>query len=146
MKWAMSVAAALSILVVNLYAQQPIASAHSTRLVTGCLQAGDAPETYRLTNASPRIEATEPAGQPVGTSGAKVEYDVAVDTGLGRSGPPIDLKAHVGQQVQLTVRPVEPTAAPGANPSAQTAAVRPTEPKPARVIVTNIKSLGTSCS
>src|SRR4030095_13905992 len=79
-------------------------------------------------------------------SGAKVEYDVAVDTGLGRSGPPIDLKAHVGQQVQLTVRPVEPTAAPGANPTAQTAGVRPTEPKPARVIVTNIKSLGTSCS
>jgi hypothetical protein len=146
MKWAMPFAAALSILFVNLHAQQPTKSAHSTRLVTGCLRAGDASETYRLTNASPRIDVAEPAGQPVGTSGDKLEYEVAADTGLDRSGPPIDLKPHVGQQVQLTVRPVEPAPAPSAKPAAQTAEVRPSEHKPPRVIVTAVKSLASSCS
>ena len=151
MKWALPSAAVLSILFVNLHAQQPSSppntSGHSTRVLTGCLRAGPAPETYRLTDATPSLDTKELAGQPVGTSGQKAEYDVAADTGLEHGGPAIELKPHVGQQVELTVRPAETAVAPPAHPTAQSAAeVKATERKPARVIVTGIKSLSSSCS
>jgi hypothetical protein len=149
MKIAMCSAAALSILVIQLQAvQQPTTPAHSTRLLTGCLQAGSASETYRLTGATSRGDAVEVAGQPIGTSGQKMEYDLAANTGLDRSGPPIDLKAHVGHQVEVTVRPAEivPAAPVNAGGAQASAAAKPEERKPARVLVTAIKMLAASCS
>ena len=148
-------AVALSILVVNLQAQQPgtspqqpAASAHSTKVLTGCLRAGPAPATFLLTNATPKVDPNDLAGPAVGTSGEKVEYDLVPDTGVDRSGPPVELKAHVGQQVQVTVRPaentVEPPAASSSKPTA--AEAKPVERKPARVTVTALKSLSSSCS
>ncbi len=155
MKWPILPAVALSVLVVNLQAQQPGTSpqqpgtsAHSTKVLTGCLRAGPAPETFILTNATPKVDPNDLAGPAVGTSGEKVEYDLAADTGLDHSGPPVDLKAHVGQRVEVTVRPAETAVAPPAASSAkQTAAeAKPVERKPARVTVTALKSLSSSCS
>jgi hypothetical protein len=158
MKYPILPAVALSILVVNLQAQQPgtspqksAASAHSTRVLTGCLRAGPAPDTFMLTNATPRVDPNDLAGPAVGTSGEKVEYDLTAETGLDRSGPPVDLKAHVGQQVEVTVRPAEiavvPPATSATSSSKETAAeAKPVERKPARVAVTALKSLSSSCS
>ena len=156
MKWSIVPAVALSILVVNLQAQQPgtspqqpAASAHSTKVLTGCLRAGPAPDTFILTNATPKVDPNDLAGPAVGTSGEKVEYDLAADSGLDHSGPPVDLKAHVGQRVEVTVRPAETPVAPpaAASTSKQTdAEAKPVERKPARVAVTALKSLTSSCS
>jgi hypothetical protein len=126
-------------------AQAPAAPAHKTRVLTGCLRPGDAAETYRLADVIPPPDANEPGGQSVGTSGQKVDFDVTADNGLDRSGPPIDLKPHVGQQVEVVVRPVE-TAVERQSNSAAPSEAKPIERKPERVIVTAIKSLGTSCA
>jgi hypothetical protein len=149
-------AVALSILFVTLQAQQPGrapqqpgASAHSTKILAGCLRAGAAPETFVLRNATPKVDPNDLAGPAVGTSGEKVEYELAADTGLDHSGPPVDLKAHVGQQVEVTVRPADTTdATPPAASTAKPAApeAKPVERKPARVAVTAIKSVSASCS
>ena len=157
MKWPILPAVALSVLVVNLQAQQPGTSpqqpgtsAHSTKVLTGCLRAGPAPDTFLLTNATPKVDPNDNdlAGPAVGTSGEKVEYDLAANTGLDQSGPPVDLKVYVGQQVEVTVRPAETTEAPTASSSARQAAAeaKPVERKPARVAVTALKSLSSSCS
>ena len=155
MKWPIMPAVALSVLFVNLQAQQPGTSpqqpgtsAHSTKVLTGCLRAGPAPETFILRNATPKVDPSDLAAPAVGTSGEKVEYDLAANTGLDQSGPPVDLKAYVGQQVEVTVRPAETAEAPTASSSArQTAAeAKPVERKPARVAVTALKSLSPSCS
>ena len=148
MKWSILPAVALSFLFIDLQAQQPDASAHSTKVLTGCLRAGPGPGTFILTNATPKVDPNDLAGPPVGTSGEKVEYDLAAETGLDHSGPPVDLKAHVGQQVEVTARPAETAEAPPAPSSAkQTAAEnKPVERKPARVAVTAVKSLSSSCS
>lgn len=154
MKWSMLSVAALSVLFVNLHAQQsdqapkPGASAHSTKVLTGCLQAGAAAESYTLKNATPRVDPQDLAGPPVGTAGEKAEYEVVAENGLERSGPPVDLKPHIGQQVELTVRPAEATAPPPAksNTTQTSAELKPVERKPARVTVTAVKSLSPSCS
>lgn len=155
MKSPILAAVALSALFVNLQAQQPGrspqqpgASAHSTKVLTGCLRAGPAPETFVLQNATPKVDPNDLAGPAVGTSGEKVEYDLAADTGLDHSGPPVDSKAHVGQRVEVTVRPAETTEAPpAASKATPTAAeAKPIERKPARVAVTALKSLASACS
>ena len=154
MKWPLLPAVALSVLAVNLQAQQPgtspqqPASAHSTKVLSGCLRAGPAPETFLLANATPKVDPNDLAGPAVGTSGEKVEYDLAADTGLDHSGPPVDLKAHVGHRVEVTVRPAETVVAPPAasSPKQTSAEAKPVERKPARVTVTAIKSLSPSCS
>src|SRR4030095_682390 len=99
MKWPILPAVALSVLFVNLQAQQPGTSpqlpgtsAHNTKVLTGCLRAGPAPETFILMNATPKVDPNDLAGPAVGTSGEKVEYDLAANTGLDQSGPPVDLK------------------------------------------------------
>ena len=95
MKWPILPAVALSILFVNLQAQQPGASpqqpgtsAHSTKVLTGCLRAGPAADTFTLRNATPKVDPNDLAGPAVGTSGEKMEYGLAADTGLDHSGPP----------------------------------------------------------
>ena len=147
MKWSILPAVALSGLFVNVQAQQPGTSAHSTKVLTGCLRAGPAPGTFILRNATPKVDPNDLAGPAVATSGEKVEYDLAVDTGLDHSGPPVDLKAHLGQQVEVTVRPAETAEAPPAPSSAKPTAAeaRPVERKPTRVAVTALKSLSSSC-
>jgi hypothetical protein len=153
MKWPLLPTLALSVLAVQLQAQQPStpqqpASAHSTKVLSGCLRAGPAPDTFLLTNATPKVDPNDLAGPAVGTSGEKVEYDLAADSGLDHSGPPVDLKAHVGQRVEVTVRPAEPVVAPPAASSTKQTPneAAPVERKPARVAVTALKSLSSSCS
>ena len=160
MKWSACSAAALSVLCVGLHAQQPnpqpqpntpapqAVSAHSTKVLTGCLRAGAAADTYMLTDATPKLDPQNLAGPPVGTSGEKADYDVAVGHRAGPERTAGGSETHVGQRVELTVRPAEPTVAPAANPNATqaTSEAKPTERKPARVTVAALKSLAPSCS
>ena len=138
------------------FAQQQPAStpqeapAHNIFVLTGCLQAGtDATVTFKLTDASSIGQRTpaEAAGA-VGTSGRKTSYELRPVTGVNAQGMDADaLKLHVGQRVEMVVRPVEnPPAAPPAAGLAVAETAKPIEPAPERFTVTEIKRVIGRCS
>ena len=127
--------------------------AHNVYVLTGCLKAGtEATVTFKLTDASSIGQRTpaETAGPgPVGTSGQKTtSYELRPVTGVNAQGLDADkLKAHVGQRVEMVVRPVEKP--PAATPTAGLAvadAAKPIEPAVERFTVTEIKRVIGSCS
>jgi hypothetical protein len=137
--------------------QQPVptpaaAPAHKVFVLTGCLKADTGAEAkFTLTDAL-SIGQAKPAGaaeaRAVGTSGQKVSYELLPASGVDAQGINADaLKAHAGQRVEVTVRPLEvvPAAAPNAaKPSVQ--ATKPIEPVPERFSVTAIKRVPGICS
>jgi hypothetical protein len=124
--------------------------AHNVFVLTGCLKAQDATATFKLTDAS-SIGQAPPAGAAeagaVGTSGQKASYLLRPVSGVNAQGMNEDaLKAHVGQRVEVIVRPLEsPAAAPTAGLVGVQAA-RPSEPAPERFSVTAIKRVIGTCS
>src|SRR4051812_9669542 len=67
---------------------QPPASAHSTKLLTGCLRQGDAAATYLLTHALPNpTPATKPTLPTTTTDDRTATYELALDTALDHTGP-----------------------------------------------------------
>ena len=139
------------------FAQQPpaptsqTAPAHNVFVLTGCLEAGkDATATFKLTDASSIGRPTPGgAGEPgaVGTSGQKASYELRPVSGVTAQGVNSDgLKAHLGQRVEVIVRPVE--SAPAAPPAglAGVQAPRPIERQAERFTVTEIKRVTGACS
>jgi hypothetical protein len=124
--------------------------AHNVFVLAGCLKAGDAPATFKLTDAS-SIGQAPPGGAPeagaVGTSGQKASYLLQPVSGVNAQGMKEDaLKAHVGQRVEAIVRPIEsPAPAPAAGLVGVQAA-KPTAPAPEKFSVTEIKRVIGSCS
>jgi hypothetical protein len=127
------------------------APAHNVFVLTGCLKAGaDATATFTLTEASsigqPTPGGTAEAGA-VGTSAQKATYELRPVSGLNAQGMDAKaLKAHLGQRVEVIVRPVE---SPAAAPTAGLVGAReakPIEPAPERFTVTSIKRVSGSCS
>jgi hypothetical protein len=136
--------------------------AHDTMLLTGCLVAGPDETTFKLTKAS-RIEspAAAPNAQgapaaPVATAGERSEYDLKAEARLDAARvSPIDMKALVGRQVQVTTRPVEESAPP--EPARPSGEAKP-DPEPGKTLdktletkktevltVTDIKQLAATC-
>src|SRR5687767_6483762 len=125
------------------------APAHNVFVLTGCLKAtADATATFKLTDASSIGQAT-PAGaaEPgaVGTSGQKASYELRPVSGVNAQGMDADaLKAHVGQRVEVIVRPVESPAAAPTSGLVGSQSARPIQPAPERFSVTSIKrAIGT---
>jgi hypothetical protein len=125
--------------------------AHNVFVLTGCLEAGETPATFKLTDAS-FIGQAPPAGAAeagaVGTSGQKASYLLQPVSGVNAQGMKEDaLKAHLGQRVEAIVRPIESPA-----PAAPTAglvgvqAARPIEPTPEPFSVTEISRVIGTCS
>ena len=126
------------------------APAHNVFVLTGCLEAGkDTTETFKLTDASAIGQAT-PAAEAgaVGTSGQKASYELRPVSGVNAQGMKADaLKAHLGQRVEVIVRPVDsPAPAPIAAGLAGVQAARPIQPALERFTVTEIKRLTGTCS
>jgi hypothetical protein len=124
--------------------------AHNVFVLAGCLKAGADPTgIFKLTDAS-SIGQTAPAGATDGavkTSGQKPSYELRPVSGLNAQGVDADgLKAHLGQRVEVTVRPVE--TAPAAPPagSAGIKAATPTERAPEVFSVTAIKRVSGTCA
>jgi hypothetical protein len=135
--------------------QQPPSSpqeapAHNVFVLAGCLKAStDAPVTFKLTEASSIGQRTPAEAGAVGTSGSKTStYELRPVTGVNAQGMDADaLKKHLGQRIEVVVRPVEkpPAAPPGAGLAvAETA--KPIEPVAERFTVTEIKRVIGSCS
>ena len=129
----------------------PAAPAHNVFVLTGCLEAGaDSTATFKLTDAS-AIGRHSPAGAgeagAVGTSGQKAFYELRPVSGVNAQGLKADaLKAHVGERVEVIVRPIE---SPPATPPAGLAGVqapRPTERAVERFTVTELKRVTGTCS
>ena len=129
------------------------APAHNIFVLTGCLKAGtDATVTFKLTDASSigqRTPAEATGAAAVGTSGQKTtSYELRPVTGVNAQGLDADaLKKHLGQRIEVVVRPVEkpPAASPAAGLAVAEAA-KPIEPAPERFTVTEIKRVIGSCS
>lgn len=129
------------------FAQQPPAAqtpAHNTFILAGCLEA-PVPGTsaFRLTDATP-IGHAPPAGPAAsdatpGKVTLKPAYLLQPVSGLHQSGVPADeLKARVGQRVEVTVRPVDvvPPAPPtGASTTAAQSVPAAEAPQPFSVIL-----------
>jgi hypothetical protein len=138
--------------------QQPVPTApnppaHNVFVATGCLDAGaEGAAAFKLTDAS-SVGRAAPAPTPeagvVGTSGLKASYDLQPVSGVNAQGMDADaLKAHVGQRVEVTLRPIPTTAAP-ASPTAGSlgvAAAKPPDAPPERFSVTALKRVTGSCS
>ena len=94
------------------------ATDEKTVTVTGCLRAGDTPDTFVLEKAKQDVTAGE---KPTGTTGAAA---ITPDATLRLTGAPasLNLKAHVGHTVQLTGT----TAAKGS--TSESPAAAPTTP------------------
>jgi hypothetical protein len=126
------------------------APAHNVFVLTGCLTAGvDAAAAFKLTDATsigqaPPAEARE-AGA-VGTTGRNGSYELRPVSGVNAQGLDADaLKAHLGQRVEVIVRPLEsPAAAPAAGLGGVEVA-RPALPAPQRFSVTEIKRAAGTC-
>jgi hypothetical protein len=124
------------------------APAHNVFVLTGCLTTGvDPAATFKLTDASAIGRAPGGAAESdaLGTSGQKASYELRPVSGVNAQGLDADtLKSHLGQRVEMIVRPLEaPAAAPSPAPAG---AVRPSEPTPERFSVTEIKRVIGTCS
>jgi hypothetical protein len=82
----------------------------------------------------------------VGTSGQKDAYELRPVSGLSEQGLNADaLKAHVGQHVEMVVRPIESPAPAPATGLAENQAAKPIAPAPERFTVTEIKRVIGTC-
>jgi hypothetical protein len=142
MRTMMSMLAACGLLVATPQAQNPPTPeppAHKTMLLAGCLVAGTDTSTFKLARASEIVHASASQPKAVGTSGNQADYELVAATEAGRdtaSVAPVDLKAFVGHQVEVTVRPIE---APAPDPS------KPVQKPAERFTVTAIKPLLAIC-
>ena len=123
------------------------APAHNVFVLTGCLKAGaDATATFKLTDAS-SIGSAEADKSGVGASERKTSYEIRPVSGVNAQGMDADaLKAHLGQRIEVIVRPVESPAAPPPAGLAGTQAAKPIEPAAERFSVTEIKRVIGKCS
>lgn len=149
-------AVALTWCVAAPFAQQATstnAPAHNVYVATGCLDmSADATPKFKLTDASSIGRAAPvPASEAgaVGTSGLKASYELQPVSGLNAQGMDAEaLEAHAGQRVEVTLRPMQNTAAP-ASPTASNLGVpaaKPMDTPPERYSVTAIKRVPGTCS
>ena len=138
------------------FAQQPVSTptpAHNVFVATGCLSAGSdrVVPAFKLTDAS-AVGRTAPAaaGEPgaVGTSGVKSStYELQPASGVTAQGKnAAELKALVGQRVEVVLRPVQTTAAPAPTTASLGVQTKPLDAPPERFTVTEIKSVTGTCS
>jgi hypothetical protein len=153
----------------------PPAPAHETMLLSGCLEAGPDETTFRLTKASrvrapgdPSSSGGAPSASPeasstpraqtapptaVATSGEQSDYELKAETRLDAARvAPLDMKAFIGHQVEVTARPLEEPlppepARPAAQPQADADGGKPAdaEKKVNRLTVTAIKQVVGTC-
>jgi hypothetical protein len=129
----------------------PPEPAHDTMSLIGCLAAGSDESTFKLTNAIPNAQASAAQPQPVGTAGARAQYDLRAEKNLATSGiAPVELKRFVGRQVEIAVRSSEEpaTSAPPAAASGAKADPDPGKPMEKQIrplTVTAVKQVRATC-
>jgi hypothetical protein len=123
--------------------------AHNVFVLTGCLEKGEAPSSFRLTRASaigqapPRSNAT-PTTESKGEEAYELQATSSVsEQGLSRE----QLQTDVGARVEVTIRPVEaPSGAPPLTTAAPAGEKKPAESPRPRYTVVKISRLDGSCA
>lgn len=124
--------------------------AHNVFVLTGCLERGDAPSSFRLTRASstdqlpPRSNATLPAkdGKDEDAYELKAKSSVS-EEGLSEE----QLQTDIGARVEVTIRPVEAAAGTAPLTTSSTAAEKkPTESPRPRYSVIKLARIDGSCA
>ena len=133
--------------------QQPVPTpttppAHNVFVLTGCVNAGDTPATFKLTDASFIGQAPPGATEAaVGTSGQKASYVLRPVSGVNAQGLKEDaLKAHVGQRVEAIVRLIESRAPAATAGAVEVQAAKRIEPTPESFSVNEIRRVLGACS
>jgi hypothetical protein len=97
--------------------------AHNVYLMSGCLERGDAPTSFRLTRAKAVGQAPpRPSASPAWSRQEDEAYELQATSSVSEQGLSSEkLQPEVGRRVEMTIRPVEAvSAAPslpvGANP------------------------------
>ena len=138
-------------------AQQPASSgapAHSTFVLAGCLQAPlPGASLFRLADPvsvghAPPSRPAPPPETGAGTAPRTPVYELQPVSGLTQTGlDAAKLKLHVGQRIEVTVRPVDTVApAPSSAGTTTTQAAAPAEPAPQRFSVIDLKRINGQCS
>ena len=125
--------------------------AHNVFVATGCLKAPVGPAAaFTLTDASSTGRAASSRGAEtgaVGTAGLKTSYELQPAVGVSEQGMDADaLKAHAGRRVEVTLRPIEPVAAPAPAANLGVQPGKPNDVPPQRFSVSAIKRVTGSCS
>ena len=124
----------------------PKEPAHKIFVLTGCLMGGGPAETaaFKLTGgtwvgqAPPERSSTSPEAKDV--------YELLPTVGLTEQGiARAELQKHVGQKVEVTVRPVEVAPGPSQSSTSAASTAKPELATPQRYTVSKIKSLTASC-
>ena len=125
--------------------EPPTEPAHQVYVLTGCLEGGDAASSFKLTGAA-AVGQAPPAQKTSSPALTKPdEYVVQPVSGVGEQGISREsLQGHVGQRVEVTVRPVDILPNPSSSASTD-AKGKPEEPPPARYTVVKIGKLADSC-
>ena len=119
--------------------------AHNVFVLTGCLERGDTPTAFRLTQASP-VGQTPPRPSTSTQTEADV-YDLQATSAVSEQGFSSEkLQPEVGKRVEVTIRPVEAALPAPPQPAATNANTqKPAESPRPRFSVTKLERLTDSC-
>ena len=124
--------------------------AHNVFVLTGCLERGDAPSSFRLTRASAIGQAPPRTNTAPVTTDAKDEnaYELQATSAVSEQGLSREqLQTDVGARVEVNIRPVEATSpAPPLTTSSAAIEKKPTESPRPRYTVVKLTRLGDSCA
>jgi hypothetical protein len=124
--------------------------AHNVFVLTGCLERGDAPSTFRLTRASSTGQLPPRANATPRATDAKDEnaYELQPKSSVSEEGLRQEqLQADVGGRVEVTIRPVEASAATAPLTTSSTVTEKkPTESPRQRYTVIKLARVGGSCA
>jgi hypothetical protein len=122
----------------------PNEPAHNVFVLTGCLERGDAPTAFRLTQAS-AIGQTPPR-QSTSTPTEPDVYDLQATSTVSEQGFSSEkLQPEVGKRVEVTIRPVEAALPAPPQPAATNATQKPAESPRPRFSVTKLERVADSC-
>jgi len=118
--------------------------AHNVYVLTGCLERGDAPTTFRLTRAS--AVGQTPPRQGASTPTEPDVYELQATSSVSEQGFSSEkLQPEVGTRVELTIRPVEAALPAPPRPASTNVAEKPAESPRPRFTVTKLERLADSC-
>ena len=124
----------------------PNEPAHKVYVMTGCLERGSAQTSvFQLADSTPIGQA--PPADPSTTDARAVagnrSYDLlpVSEQGINRE----TLESHVGDRVEVTVRPVETSIAPATTSTSKTTAAKVEQSTPRRYTVVKISKVPGSC-
>lgn len=119
--------------------------AHNVYVLTGCLERGTAPSSFRLTRAATVGQAPQRPSASADTEADVYELQAATSVSeLGLSNE--KLQPEVGTRVHVTIRPVEATASPApTQPASSNRVEKPVESPRQRYTVITLERLADSC-